>query len=96
MKGRFYYGIKTGLNEAFVVGREKRDELIAAHPSSAEVLKRFLRGRDVKRWRVEFEEQYLLFVPWHFPLHEEVSIAGTFKKSGESFAKNDIQRSLHT
>ena len=85
VKGRFYYGIKTGLNEAFVVGREKRDELIAAHPSSAEVLKRFLRGRDVKRWRVEFEEQYLLFVPWHFPLHEEVSIAGPSKKAEKAF-----------
>jgi hypothetical protein len=60
VKGRFYYGIKTGLNDAFVVTREKRDELIAAHPSSADVLKPFLRGRDVKRWRVEFAEKYLI------------------------------------
>ena len=61
VKGRFYYGIKTGLNDAFVVSREKRDELIAAHPSSEDVLKPFLRGRDVKRWRVEFQERYLIF-----------------------------------
>jgi adenine-specific DNA-methyltransferase len=61
VNGRFYRGILTGLNEAFVVSREKRDELIAEHPSSAEVLKPFLRGRDIKRWRVEFDEQYLIF-----------------------------------
>jgi REP element-mobilizing transposase RayT len=59
-KGRFYYGIKTGLNDAFVVDRATRDRLIAEHPSSAEVLKPFLRGRDVKRWRVDFAEQYLI------------------------------------
>ena len=62
VKGRFYYGIKTGLNEAFVVNRETRDRLIADHPSSAEVLKPFLRGRDVKRWQVDFAEKYLLII----------------------------------
>jgi len=60
VQGRFYYGIKTGLNEAFVVDRAARDRLIAEHPSSEEVLKPFLRGRDVKRWRVEFADQYLI------------------------------------
>lgn len=58
--GRFYRGILTGLNEAFVVDRTTRDRLIAEHPSSAEVLKPFLRGRDVKRWRCEFAERYLI------------------------------------
>jgi hypothetical protein len=32
------YGIKTGLNEAFVVSRERRDELVACDPRSAELL----------------------------------------------------------
>ncbi len=61
VNGRFYYGIKTGLNEAFVVNRETRDRLIAEHPSSSEVLKPFLRGRDVKRWRVEYQDLWLIF-----------------------------------
>jgi hypothetical protein len=60
INGRFYRGILTGLNEAFVVDRATRDRLIAEDASSAEVLKPFLRGRDVKRWRVEFAEQYLI------------------------------------
>ena len=60
-EGRFYYGIKTGLNEAFVVDGARRDELIAADPRSAEIIKPFLRGRDVKRWRVEPAGKWLVF-----------------------------------
>ena len=48
VNGRLYRGIITGLNEAMVVDRATRDRLIAEHPSSAEVLKPYLRGRDVK------------------------------------------------
>lgn len=59
--GRFYYGIKTGLNEAFVVDRPTRDRLIAEHASSAELLKPFLRGRDVKRWVVQNPDLWLIF-----------------------------------
>ena len=59
--GRFYRGIVTGLNEAFVVDRETRDRLMAGHPSSAKVLKPFLRGRDVNRWRVNPQELWLIF-----------------------------------
>lgn len=60
VNGRFYYGIKTGFNEAFIVDRETRDKLINEHSSSAEVLKPLIRGRDVKRWIVNFAEQYLI------------------------------------
>ncbi|MCL1464692.1 class I SAM-dependent DNA methyltransferase [Argonema galeatum] len=61
VNGRFYYGIKTGFNEAFVVDLATRDRLINEHPSSAEVLKPFLRGRDVKRWCVEYQDLWLIF-----------------------------------
>lgn len=60
VEGRFYRGILTGLNEAFVVDRETRDRLIAEDKSSAALLKPFLRGRDIKRWNAEFAEQYLI------------------------------------
>jgi hypothetical protein len=60
VKGRFYRGILTGFNQAFVVDRPTRDKLINDHPSSAEVLKPFLRGRDVKRWCVNSADLYLI------------------------------------
>lgn len=58
--GQIYSGIKTGLNEAFVVDRATRDRLIGEDKSSEEILKPFLRGRDVKRWQVQYGEQYLI------------------------------------
>ncbi len=60
VKGRLYRGIITGLNEAFVVDSATRDHLIAEHASSAKVLKVLLRGRDVKRWRIEHAGLYLI------------------------------------
>lgn len=61
ISGRFYRGILTGLNEAFVVDRATRDKLIAEHNSSGEILKSFVRGRDVKRWRIQPEDLWLIF-----------------------------------
>jgi hypothetical protein len=60
VNGRLYRGIITGLNQAMVVDGATRERLIAEHASSATVLKPFLRGRDVKRWQVQFAEQYLI------------------------------------
>ena len=60
VNGRLYRGIITGLNEAWVIDRATRDHLIGAHKSSAEILRPFLRGRDVKRWRVEFADHYII------------------------------------
>ena len=63
------YGIKTGFNEAFIINGEKRAELIAQDPKNAEIIRPILRGRDIKRYGYEFADLYLLFIPWHFPLH---------------------------
>lgn len=76
VQGRFYYGIKTGFNEAYVINGKKRAELIAADPQSEEIIKPYLRGRDVKRWQATHADLWLLFIPWHFPLHNDTSISG--------------------
>lgn len=60
---RFYRGVLTGLNEAFVIDAEKQPEVFAqlrADPKSAPLLHPFLRGKDIKRWNVEFADQYLI------------------------------------
>lgn len=81
VKGKIYYGIKTGYNEAFVIDAATKDQLIASDPSSAKVIKPFLAGRDVKRYQVPKAEKYLLFIPWHFPLHNDESISGASPKA---------------
>jgi hypothetical protein len=55
------YGIKTGFNDAFIIDGKKKDELIAADPKSAEIIKPILRGRDIKRYKAEFADKWLIF-----------------------------------
>ena len=63
-RGRVYRGVTTGLNSAFVVDQATRDALVAADPKSAEIIKPWLRGRDIKRWAFEWAGLYLLHIPW--------------------------------
>ena len=42
---RINRGILTGFNEAFIISGEKRDELVAADPKSAEIIRPILRAQ---------------------------------------------------
>ncbi|MCZ7555762.1 MAG: Eco57I restriction-modification methylase domain-containing protein [Bacteroidia bacterium] len=61
VKGKIYYGIKTGLNEAFVIDDAVRAQLIAEDPRSAELIKPFLAGRDIKRYEPLKSNKWLIF-----------------------------------
>ena len=63
VNGQIYYGIKTGLNAAFVIKPEVRDALIAQDARSAEIIKPFLAGREVKRYRQPQNDNYLILLP---------------------------------
>jgi hypothetical protein len=56
-------GLKTGFNEAYVVDEETRARLVREHPSSAEVLRPLLRGRDAARWRSRDSGSFLITIP---------------------------------
>jgi hypothetical protein len=57
------YGIKTGLNDAFVIDQETRDLMVKNDKKSQELLKPFLRGENVKRWCAEPEGLFLINTP---------------------------------
>ncbi len=61
--GKIYYGIKTGLNEAFVIDAQTREKLIAEDPKSEELIKPFLAGRDIKRYQQPVNDKYLILIP---------------------------------
>jgi hypothetical protein len=44
------YGIKTGLNEAFLINNEIKNKLIAEDASAKEIIRPYLRGQDIERW----------------------------------------------
>jgi hypothetical protein len=57
------YGIKTGLNEAFVIDSQTRDRLIEEDPRSNELLKPFLEGKDLKRWHAQPRGLWIIYIP---------------------------------
>jgi Eco57I restriction-modification methylase/restriction endonuclease TaqI-like protein/restriction-modification enzyme MmeI-like protein len=59
--GSPYRGILTGRNEAFVIDQTTRDRLIVEDAKSAEIIKPFLEGKDLKRWRSESRDLFLIF-----------------------------------
>lgn len=79
--GRFYRGILTGFNDAFVIDGATKHRLIAEDPKSAEVIKPFLNGREMLRWRCDFSDQWLLYIPWHFPLNQDSTVSGASAKA---------------
>jgi len=60
VKGKIHYGIKTGLNEAFVIDGDTRKELIKQDPESQKIILPLLRGKDVGRWRPVFADKWLI------------------------------------
>jgi len=63
IKGKIYYGIKTGLNEAFVIDEETKDRLIAEDKKCEEIIKPFLLGRNIKRYQQPTDSKYLILIP---------------------------------
>lgn len=54
------YGIKTGLNDAFIINEKKKNELILKDKRNSEIIKPLIRGRDVERFGYKFQELYLI------------------------------------
>lgn len=66
---KIYYGIKTGLNEAFIIDSKKRDEILANCKDAEErkrteaIIKPILRGRDIKRYYYEWAGLWVIVIP---------------------------------
>jgi len=71
-------GITTGYDAAFIIN--DTSTLFDSH-----LAKSFLRGRDIHRYKIEKNNLKLLFVPWHYPLHEDESISGASELAEDTF-----------
>ena len=57
-----YSGLKTGFNAAHYIDSDARHRLVNEDPSCAPLLKRFLRGRDIKRWTSVWGDQWHIVI----------------------------------
>lgn len=67
--GEEYYGIKTGLSEAFLISVDKAHELIQEDESSREILRPFLQGRGLVAYGEATAGSYIVFTPKGFTAH---------------------------
>ena len=81
------FGINTAPTEAFVVDKATRDKLIAAHPSSADILKPFLHGQNLRRWHVDTPHQWLIFTHRGIAINDYPAILQHLEKYRESLSK---------
>ena len=82
-----HFGINTAPTEVFVIDGKARDKLIGEHPSSEDILKPFLHGRDIRRWHVEPPEQWLIFAYRGIEIDAYPAIWKYLEKRQESLSK---------
>lgn len=64
-----HYGIKTGLNKAFIITTQKREEILANCKDESEIIrtkkfiKPILRGRDIKRYYYDWSGLWVIVIP---------------------------------
>lgn len=58
---KFFRGITSGLNEAFVIDDDTRNALIAKDPKSAELIKPLLGGEEIRRFVTRPKCQFIIF-----------------------------------
>lgn len=93
VQGRIYRGILTGLNEAFVIDEATQEKLIAEDPKSAELIKPWLRGRDIKKWKAEWDKLYVLYIPWHFDIKKYPAVVNHLRQFKDKLEnRNESER----
>lgn len=80
-------GVKTGFDDAFIINQDVYDSL-KSEDLKSEIIKPILKGKDIKKYRYEHNNLYLLFIPWHFPLHEDINITGVSEEAEKLFFHN--------
>lgn len=72
--GQILTGVKTGLNEAFIISDEVHHRLIAEDPRSTEILKPILAGDNVRHYEIHFGDTYLVWTYIGVPIKEYPAI----------------------
>ncbi len=61
VKNEIYWGIKTGSNKVFVIDEKQKESLIQKDQMSSEIIKPFIIGDEIRKYRINFNKKYLIF-----------------------------------
>ena len=86
------YGIKTGLNDAFVIDAFTCERLVAQDSRNREILKPFLEGKDLKPWGYDWRGLWLIYAYHGVEINRYPAIKAylsTFRRRLEERATNE-------
>ncbi|WP_051227903.1 class I SAM-dependent DNA methyltransferase [Gillisia sp. JM1] len=81
-------GITTGYDNAFIISED-------SSIYNSGIAKQFLRGKDINRYKLSNNNLKLLFVPWHFPIHNDNSIQGASQVAENEFKSSHAEEYNH-
>ncbi len=90
LDGQIKFGIKTGLNEAFIIEEKVYKEIVADNIDNSVVLKKFLDGDDVRKYHYNYRDKYLIFFPKGWTKQNygiSLNQADSFSKISQQFPK---------
>ena len=64
------YGIKTGLNEAFLIDEGINEEIIRANPKNSDLIKPFLTGAEIKRYAIKSKKNHIILTKIGVDIHK--------------------------
>ena len=75
-----YRGVVTGLNNAYIIDQNTKEDLTKKDTNSLEVIKPLLRGQNLKRYQKEFKNEYLIKIKPGINLKKYPAIEEHLKK----------------
>ncbi len=73
-------GLITGFNEAFVIDETTKNKLIKEDPKSADLIKRFAVGDNLRKYRLEYNDKYLILTKIGVEIEKYSAIFNHLKK----------------
>jgi type I restriction-modification system DNA methylase subunit len=70
-KGGVYYGIKTGLNEAFIINQSIKNQISEKDSKSNLILKKMVEGDDFKSWNLNHSGRYMIATQFSLDVQKE-------------------------
>jgi hypothetical protein len=69
MKGRICRGVVSGLSHAFVIDQSERKKILERNPEAEAIIKPFLQGREIRRYRITPSGDSLIYTPHGIDMH---------------------------
>ncbi len=61
--GEVGMGIKSGLNEAFLISNEEREILLKGNKNASEIIKPYVGGKDLDHYHLKWDNSWIIYTP---------------------------------